>query len=54
MDNEVGRLLSALELYGFANNTIIALLSDHGKTHYANMPIQYTAIFKGCKNDNFH
>ena len=22
--------------------------------HYANMPMQYAAIFKGCKNDNFH
>ena len=21
--------------------------------HYENMPIQYAAIFKGCKNDNF-
>ena len=22
-------------------------------THYANMSVQYTAIFHGCKNDNF-
>ena len=21
--------------------------------HYANMPMQYTAIFHGCENDNF-
>ena len=21
--------------------------------HYANMPVEYTAIFYGCKNDNF-
>ena len=21
--------------------------------HYANMSVQYTAIFHGCKNDNF-
>ena len=21
--------------------------------HYANAPVQYTAIFHGCKNDNF-
>ena len=21
--------------------------------HYANMPMQYNAIFHGCKNDNF-
>ena len=23
------------------------------KLHYANIPMQYTAIFHGCKNDNF-
>ena len=23
------------------------------KFHYANMSVQYTAIFHGCKNDNF-
>ena len=28
---------------------IIFLLS----IHYANMSVQYTAIFHGCKNDNF-
>ena len=22
--------------------------------HYANMSVQYIAIFHGCKNDNFH
>ena len=22
--------------------------------HYANMSMQYTSIFHGCKNDNFH
>ena len=22
--------------------------------HYANMSVKYTAIFHGCKNDNFH
>ena len=22
--------------------------------HYANMSVQYTAIFHGCKNGNFH
>ena len=33
--------------------------SDHSATctlcsfHYANMSVQYTAIFNGCKNDNF-
>ena len=31
------------------------LSSIHGNTepHYANMPVQYTAIFYGRKNDNF-
>ena len=24
------------------------------KVHYANMSVQYTAIFHGCKNDDFH
>ena len=24
-----------------------------GKSHYANMSMQYTVIFHGCKNDNF-
>ena len=25
----------------------------HVAAHYANMSVQYTAIFHGCKNDNF-
>ena len=28
------------------------LLDELG--HYANMSVQYTAIFHGCKNGNFH
>ena len=28
-----------------------ALMS--GFVHYANTPMQYSAIIKGCKNDNF-
>ena len=28
-------------------------ISNSGYFHYANMPVQYTAIFYGCKNDNF-
>ena len=27
------------------------LLTSH--PHYANMPMSYTALFYGCKNDNF-
>ena len=26
---------------------------DAQKTHYENIPMQYTAIFHSCKNDNF-
>ena len=33
-----------------ATNT---LLSQFCFDHYANMSVQYTAIFHGCKNDNF-
>ena len=25
----------------------------HKPTHYENTPMQYTAIFHGCKNNNF-
>ena len=28
-------------------------LGVKGLVHYANMSVQYTAIFHGCKNDNF-
>ena len=27
--------------------------TNFSTTHYANMSVQYTAIFHGCKNDNF-
>ena len=27
--------------------------SSRRSLHYANMSVQYTAIFHGCKNDNF-
>ena len=29
------------------------ILQVHNKLHYANMPMQYTAIFHGCKNGKF-
>ena len=32
-------------------NEPISILKQSG--HYANMSVQYTAIFHGCKNDNF-
>ena len=34
-----------------ANKTL--LTGKKSPTHYANMSVQYTAIFHGCKNDNF-
>ena len=34
--------------------TIAFLLENDLKIHYENMPMQQTAIFHGCKNDNFH
>ena len=33
--------------------TLVALRCKLTFAHYANKPIQYTAIFHGCKNDNF-
>ena len=30
MDHLVGRLLTGLEQYGFANNTIVVFIGDHG------------------------
>ena len=38
------RLLTELE------RTFVGLLKHY---HYANMSVQYSAIFHGCKNDNF-
>ena len=32
-------------------NILSNKISIHTKTHYANMSMQYTAIFHGCKND---
>ena len=35
-------------LYGLSN-----IKTKQTKHHYANMSVQYTAIFHGCKNNNF-
>ena len=32
---------------------MISCLDCERGIHYANMSVQYTAIFHGCKNDNF-
>ena len=39
---------------GTGHMTKMATMPIYGKNfHYVNMPMQYTAIFHGCKNDNF-
>ena len=30
------------------------MISAGVQQHYENTPVQHTAIFHGCKNDNFH
>ena len=41
-------LLNMLNISPFSYGLVL----EKGK-HYASMPMQYTAIFHGCKNDNF-
>ena len=36
-----------------ANVTLLVLLQCDSNFHYENTPMQYTAIFHCCKNDNF-
>ena len=43
--NECERGTCKLPLGGLAGSVMFG--------HYANMSMQYTAIFHGCKNDNF-
>ena len=31
----------------------VSAVSEQAGSHYENTPMQYTAIFHGCKNDNF-
>ena len=38
-------------LYVSCNGSITSVGEE--RAHYENMPMQYTAIFHGCKNDNF-
>ena len=45
-------------LHGYANVMYVSLPAEEQircvfDDHYANMSVQYTAIFHGCKNDNF-
>ena len=43
-------------LYVAILNTVLAFSGRSpviAVRHYANMSVQYTAIFHGCKNDNF-
>ena len=44
------------EIHVFANkliHKIVDVFNVHPHFHYANMSVQYSAIFHGCKNDNF-
>ena len=38
---------------GNAPACLVSKLLEVKLAHYANMSVQYTAIFHGCKNDNF-
>ena len=42
--------------FGFSSEgkiVVLIVLVPHLCLHYANMSVQYTAIFHSCKNDNF-
>ena len=39
-----------LALIGLTTRSVAAIMTLE---HYANMSVQYSAIFHGCKNDNF-
>ena len=44
----------SIQYFILAINTCVTVGSDMLKImHYENTPMQYTAIFHGCKNDNF-
>ena len=45
--------LCSLILYDQFSSTELARKQGKVSIHYANMSVQYTAIFHGCKNDNF-
>ena len=45
----ISRLKVTYMFMVFATSLVVFLLL----CHYANMSVQYTAIFHGCKNDNF-
>ena len=40
-------------LFNHTGNVHVVHVLALGGSHYENTPIQYTAIFKNCKNDNF-
>ena len=49
-----------LQSFSFADSwrAVISYWNKYGNClgglyHYENMPMQYTAFFQGCKNDNF-
>ena len=40
-------------VYRILQFQLFPILLDFVISHYANMSVQYTVIFHGCKNDNF-
>ena len=40
-------------ILGLCLMNVITVCQPPFSLHYANMSVQYTAIFHGCKNDNF-
>ena len=42
-----------ISLFSIAAAGVMSCGSRKTRTHYDNTPMQYTAIFHGCKNDNF-
>ena len=50
------KFYSDISKYGHVkeNAFIIILQIQSSKCHYANMPMQYTVNFAGCKEDNFN
>jgi arylsulfatase A-like enzyme len=53
VDENVGRLLDALEDAGEAENTVVVFTSDHGPQHVADGPRRYNAGLRGCKGDPY-
>ena len=42
-----------VSLLSITRNFVVSVRRSFQTAHYANMSVQYTAIFHGCKNANF-